>query len=70
MVQSNRPILIVADEVEGDALTNIVLNRMRGTFTAVAVKHLVSVIVVKAMLEDLAILTGAQVITDDLRLRP
>ena len=38
MVQSNRPILIVADEVEGDALTNIVLNRMRGTFTAVAVK--------------------------------
>ncbi len=36
MVQSNRPILIVADEVEGDALTNIVLNRMRGTFTAVA----------------------------------
>ncbi|WRN52474.1 chaperonin GroEL [Staphylococcus aureus] len=38
VVQSNRPILIVADEVEGDALTNIVLNRMRGTFTAVAVK--------------------------------
>ena len=37
-MQSSRPILIVADEVEGDALTNIVLNRMRGTFTAVAVK--------------------------------
>ncbi|HDE3681916.1 TPA: chaperonin GroEL [Staphylococcus aureus] len=68
VVQSNRPILIVADEVEGDALINIVLNRMRGTFTAVAVKAPGFGDRRKAMLEDLAILTGAQVITDDLGL--
>ncbi|MCY1570107.1 chaperonin GroEL [Staphylococcus pettenkoferi] len=68
VVQSNRPVLIVADEVEGDALTNIVLNRMRGTFTAVAVKAPGFGDRRKAMLEDLAILTGAQVITDDLGL--
>lgn len=68
VVQSNRPILIVADEVEGDALTNIVLNRMRGTFTAVAVKAPGFGDRRKTMLEDLAILTGAQVITDDLGL--
>ncbi|OHP82142.1 molecular chaperone GroEL [Staphylococcus sp. HMSC062H10] len=68
VVQSNRPILIVADEVEGDALTNIVLNRMRGTFTAVAVKAPGFGDRRKAMLKDLAILTGAQVITDDLGL--
>lgn len=68
IVQSNRPILIVADEVEGDALTNLVLNRMRGTFTAVAVKAPGFGDRRKAMLEDLAIVTGAQVITDDLGL--
>ena len=68
VVQSSRPILIVADEVEGDALTNIVLNRMRGTFTAVAVKAPGFGDRRKAMLEDLAILTGATVITDDLGL--
>lgn len=68
IVQSNRPILIVADEVDGDALTNLVLNRMRGTFTAVAVKAPGFGDRRKAMLEDLAILTGAQVITDDLGL--
>ena len=68
VVQSSRPILIVADEVEGDALTNIVLNRMRGTFTAVAVKAPGFGDRRKAMLEDLAILTGSQVITDDLGL--
>ncbi|KTW21666.1 chaperonin GroEL [Staphylococcus xylosus] len=68
VVQSNRPILIVADDVEGDALTNIVLNRMRGTFTAVVVKAPGFGDRRKAMLEDLAILTGAQVITDDLGL--
>ncbi|KIX90508.1 molecular chaperone GroEL [Staphylococcus microti] len=68
IVQSSRPILIVADEVEGDALTNLVLNRMRGTFTAVAVKAPGFGDRRKAMLEDLAILTGAQVITDDLGL--
>lgn len=68
VVQASRPILIVADEVEGDALTNIVLNRMRGTFTAVAVKAPGFGDRRRAMLEDLAILTGAQVITDDLGL--
>ncbi|MEN1931295.1 chaperonin GroEL [Staphylococcus hominis] len=68
VVQSSRPILIVADEVEGDALTNIVLNRMRGTFTAAAVKAPGFGDRRKAMLEDLAILTGATVITDDLGL--
>lgn len=68
VVQASRPILIVADEVEGDALTNIVLNRMRGTFTAVAVKAPGFGDRRKVMLEDLAILTGAQVITDDLGL--
>ncbi|MCG2292385.1 chaperonin GroEL [Staphylococcus epidermidis] len=68
VVQASRPILIVADEVEGDALTNIVLNRIRGTFTAVAVKAPGFGDRRKAMLEDLAILTGAQVITDDLGL--
>lgn len=68
VVQANRPILIVADDVEGDALTNIVLNRMHGTFTAVAVKAPGFGDRRKAMLEDLAILTGAQVITDDLGL--
>ncbi|MGZ0226822.1 chaperonin GroEL [Staphylococcus epidermidis] len=68
VMQASRPILIVADEVEGDALTNIVLNRMRGTFTAVAVKAPGFGDRRKAMLEDLAILTGAQVITDDLGL--
>lgn len=68
VVQSSRPILIVADEVEGDALANIVLNRMRGTFTAVAVKAPGFGDRRKAMLEDLAILTGATVITDDLGL--
>ena len=55
-MQASRPILIVADEAEGDALTNIVLNRMRGTFTAVAVKAPGFGDRRKAMLEDLAIL--------------
>lgn len=68
IVQSSRPILIVAEDVDGDALTNIVLNRLRGTFTAVAVKAPGFGDRRKAMLEDLAILTGGQVITDDLGL--
>lgn len=68
VVQTSRPILIVAEDVEGDALTNIVLNRLRGTFTAVAVKAPGFGDRRKAMLEDLAILTGGQVITDDLGL--
>lgn len=68
VLQTNRPILIVADDVDGDALTNLVLNRLRGTFTAVAVKAPGFGDRRKAMLDDLAILTGGQVITDDLGL--
>ncbi len=68
ILQTNRPLLIVADDVEGDALTNLVLNRLRGTFTAVAVKTPGFGDRRKAMLDDLAILTGGQVITDDLGL--
>lgn len=68
ILQTNRPILIVADDVEGDALTNLVLNRLRGTFTVVAVKAPGFGDRRKAMLDDLAILTGGQVITDDLGL--
>ncbi|PTG55217.1 molecular chaperone GroEL, partial [Staphylococcus cohnii] len=68
IVQSNRPILIVADEVDGDALTNLVLNRMRGTFTTVAVKAPGFGDRSKGMLEDLAILTAEKVITDDIGL--
>lgn len=68
ILQTNRPILIVADDVDGDALTNLVLNRLRGTFTAVAVKAPGFGDRRKAMLDDLAILTGGQVITDDLGL--
>ena len=68
VVQASRPILIVADEVEGDALTNFFLGRMRRTFPGVAVKAPGFGDRRKAMLEDLAILTGAQVITDDLGL--
>ncbi|MCD8837671.1 chaperonin GroEL [Mammaliicoccus sciuri] len=68
ILQTNRPILIVADDVDGDALTNLVLNRLRGTFTAVAVKAPGFGDRRNAMLDDLAILTGGQVITDDLGL--
>ena len=66
VVQSSRPILIVADEVEGDALTNIVLNRMRGTFTAVAVKAPGFGDRRKAMLQDIAILTAGTVISEEI----
>ncbi len=68
VVESGRPILIVADDVEGDALSNMIINKLRGTFTAIAVKAPGFGDRRKAMLEDLAILTGGQVITDDLGL--
>ena len=68
VVESSRPILIVADDVEGDALSNMIINKLRGTFTAIAVKAPGFGDRRKAMLEDLAILTGGQVITDDLGL--
>src|SRR5699024_12354973 len=62
ILQTNRPILIVADDVEGDALTNLVLNRLRGTFTAVAVKAPVFGVRRNAMLDDIAILSYGHVI--------
>ncbi|MCC4723192.1 chaperonin GroEL [Salinicoccus sp. RF5] len=68
IVQQSRPILIIADDVEGDAMANMVLNKLRGTFTAIAVKAPGFGDRRKAMLEDIAVLTGGQVITEDLGL--
>lgn len=68
IVQSSRPILIIADDVDGDAMTNLVLNKIRGTFNVIAVKAPGFGDRRKAMLEDIAVLTGGQVITDELGL--
>ncbi|MFC3901146.1 chaperonin GroEL [Aliicoccus persicus] len=68
IVESGRPILIIADDVDGDAMSNMIINKLRGTFTAIAVKAPGFGDRRKAMLEDLAILTGGQVITDELGL--